>query len=440
MSNIRFIQPISQPSGTFRLLDWLEANFRNPSFQNFRCLVAFAKIKPFYKLHSSIQDWNLKGKSSEIVIGIDHKGTSYQALQYALANFDEARILNVNYSTFHPKLYIFYGSSKATAYYGSSNLTSGGLETNFEGGVILDFNLPHDQAEFDELFKSYLSIVTPTVPCTTLLTPSFLAQLKAKDLLLDETVRTRTPRPSSIVCTAFGSTGTLSPSSPLFGSFPVKPARTIPKSIMTSAASSAGIVLSSSVKHKSTTPSVPTTSGKSSTSTTPVTTSSIIPLLVDGFVTQIAPHDNGEILLSKLAIDQNRSFFVFPFTGRTIPKKPTNPTYPQRNPDPVVNINVFDASGTLLNTVTDYNLNTVYYEKKSEVRITITPSILSGLRFTLGSTDFPILVMKTSTIVGCDYDMDFYAKGSIIYNNYLAICDQTLPSGGNSVSRKMGWI
>ena len=147
----QYIKPADQPSGKFRLIDWLDKNFQNPNYIHFYCLAAFAKINPFYKLHTSIQSWNSRGNTSAAVFGIDHKGTSLQALQYALANFDEVQILHVNYSTFHPKLYIFLGATKASIYYGSSNFTSGGLETNFEGGMIVDFDIPREQLQFDEL-------------------------------------------------------------------------------------------------------------------------------------------------------------------------------------------------------------------------------------------------------------------------------------------------
>ena len=137
MASHRYLCPLDQPIGSFRLIDWIEQNFQSKKFYSFKCQVAFAKIKPFYKLHESIQKWNMDGKSSEITIGIDHNGTSYQALQYALSNFDIVNIIHANYSTFHPKLYIFQGKTNATAYYGSSNFTTGGLETNFEGGIII---------------------------------------------------------------------------------------------------------------------------------------------------------------------------------------------------------------------------------------------------------------------------------------------------------------
>lgn len=72
MPGIRYIQPIDQPKGTFRLIDWLENNFKSHDYHLFLCSVAFAKIKPFYKLHTAIQGWNNRGGRSEAIFGIDH--------------------------------------------------------------------------------------------------------------------------------------------------------------------------------------------------------------------------------------------------------------------------------------------------------------------------------------------------------------------------------
>lgn len=425
MPSYHYIKPSDQPSGNFRLIDWLDKNFQNSDYTHFYCLAAFAKINPFYKLHTSIQDWNARGNKSAAVFGIDHKGTSLQALQYALANFDEVRILHVNYSTFHPKLYLFSGVAKASAYYGSSNFTSGGLETNFEGGMIVDFDLPGEQVQFDEFFDCYSSIAASGLSCITKLTPSFLNTLDASGLLLDETKRSKSSP-------TMNAASTKSTPASLFGGFKIKPARSIPKNIIAMAAAGAGIVMPP-VK-KSNAPATPSAPVSGTVPASPV----VVPVVVNGFVIQIAPHHNGEIFLSKIAIDQNPTFFGFPFTGKTIPKKSANPSYPQRVPDPFVNIRVFDSNGALINTKSNYALNTIYYTKKSEIRITITPSILNGL--TAPPNAYPLLVMRESAVTGCDYDLDFYSVGSVDYNNYLSICDQSLPSGGKPIARKMGWI
>lgn len=430
LADIRFVRPIDQPTGNFRLLDWLESNFLSNDYVHFRCLTAFAKIRPFYKLHTCIQTWKQKNHSLEAIIGIDHKGTSYQALQYVLTSFDITRILHVDYSTFHPKLYIFYGMNKATAYYGSGNFTSGGLETNFEGGTIFDFDLPADQVKFNELLSSYSSLISSSVPCTTILTQNFLDNLLACGCLMDETKpvsRAINPTAFGVNTTGVHTIGEAATATPLFAPFSIKPARSIPANIMVSAAARGGITPVKATQNVS----------QAIQAAIP---SVAIPIIPGGFVIQLAPHDNGEIFLSKQGINQNPAFFGYPFTGLTVPKKSSNPAYPQRIPDPIVNIRVFDATGALVHTENSYPLNMVYYASKSEIRITITPSILSGLHYVKGDFDYPLLVMKVSSVPNCDYDLDFYKSGSADYNNFLTLCNQTLPSGGKSVARRMGWF
>jgi len=148
---------------------------------------------------------------------------------------------------------------------------------------------------------------------------------------------------------------------------------------------------------------------------------------------QIVPHHNGEVLLSMLAVDQNPTFFGWPFTGTSVPKKPTNRPYPQREPDPVVDITVYDTRGAVAATLTSYSLNLVYYTPKSEVRMTIQQSVAGKIPAT------SILVMRQGPS-GLDYTMHIHAPGGPTYNSYLQVCNQTMPSGGRSGARKFGWL
>ncbi len=430
MPDFRFVHPSDQPERVFRLIDWLESNFNSQEYDDFYCLVAFAKIKPFYKLHDSIQKWKRSGKTSNAVFGVDLKGTSYQALQYALANFNVVNILNAENATFHPKLYVFSGENKASAYYGSGNFTVGGLEQNFEGGVIIDYCLPTEQAEFDILLENYYSVFKTATPCIKQLTPKLLEDMKGAGLLLDETSNGSSGNSAS-------SRKRPAVSASLFGKYSAKPPRPISKSIMEEAAKSAGILLPAKAlrrgnRNQGGSPSTPSTGSGS--------LPDVLSTITDGLVIQVNPHHNGEIFLSKIAVNQNSSFFGFPFTGKTVPKKGGNPSYPQRIPDPVVNIRVYDSTGRLVNSELNYPLNTVFYESKSEIRITINKTILAPLDIASVTTDYPILVMRLSSTVGCDYDLDFLKYGSSTYFDFLNICNQELPAGGKPVGRKMGWI
>ncbi len=424
MPHIEIIKPISQPTDEFRLLNWLNERFSSTTYHSFRCLVAFAKVKPLYKMHENIQKWNASGNHTEAIIGVDHKGTSLQALQYALANFQHTYVLHTDHSTFHPKMYIFSGETEAAVYYGSNNLTPGGLETNFEGGVILTLTFPEDADLFDQAMASFESLLPSSIPCCVELTNTILQQLNNGGWLLDESIP-KAVRNLGAIRRAGYTTSTPS----LFAPYKTKLPKAISKTALAVAAASAGITTN---PIGSGTPVTPVISHTAASPAVPIA-------IVEGLVMQVVPHHNGEIFLSMNAIRQNPGFFGFPFTGQTVPKKATNPTYPQRDPDPIVNIFVYDAAGTCVRTEIQYNLNTVFYEKKAEIRITITPSILRGLNYT-GGSDYPIMVMRNSETDECDYDLHFYAKGSTDYSSCLSICDQALPSGGKPVARKMGWI
>ena len=161
---------------------------------------------------------------------------------------------------------------------------------------------------------------------------------------------------------------------------------------------------------------------------------------VSGLVIQVIPHHNGEVFLSKIAVNQNASFFGWPFTGQTVPKKTTNPSYPQRVPDPVIIINVYNENGNLVITHSNFNLNTVYYSKKSEIRITVPQDVV---QFTSPFLDYPYPIMLLNNITNIDeidYLMDIYVPGSDEYTELESLCNQTMPSGGKAIARKFGWL
>jgi hypothetical protein len=154
--------------------------------------------------------------------------------------------------------------------------------------------------------------------------------------------------------------------------------------------------------------------------------------MASGFAIQIKPHHNGEIFLSVSAALQNPAFFRWPFTGATTPKKPGNPSYPQLDPDPVVNIVVYGAPTTPLLTLSMYHLNTVYYEAKSEIRITAAPLVAVV-------PEYSVMIMQTSNTPGIDYDITIHTPASPDYNAWVTACNQTMPSGG-STPRRYGWF
>jgi len=409
MPKITFLKPIDQPLGNQRLLSELSECLNSPQYSQFKLAVGFAKIGPLARLNEHIQKWKSGSNKIEGIFGIDHHGTSIQALQYALLTFNKVyitRATSSRQSTFHPKLYVFHGDEYAVGYYGSHNLTVGGTETNFEGGVKLEFDLgvQADKKSFDELFECWTSLLPENCSATDILTQTVLDNFIRDNLLLDEQIRA--PRRIG------GQVGTNTTSA-----FKVKPPSSLPKSI---------------VERKPIVPPVRLSRIKSKTEK--AKSFEVLPSTT--LVMQIVPHHNGEVFLSKIAVDQNPDFFGFPFTGKTTPKKASNKSYPQRFPDPVVNINVFDADGKILHHLNrqHYSLNMVFYEAKSEIRITVNQELAREI------PSHSILLMYKSEDVASDYEMEIYSPGSDQFKNYLDICNITMPSGGAAEPRKMGWL
>lgn len=405
MPKITLLKMLDQPLGRFRLLDALEECLNDADFNSFKFSVAFAKLGPLLRLDNSITNWISNSKNIEGIFGIDHQGTSQQALEYATQNFNNTYYIHTGKSTFHPKMYIFYGSSKAVVFIGSHNLTVGGTETNFESGLKIEFDLTisSEMAEFKEFHDSWLELI----PHCLLLDNTSLSMLISSGALLDESKRVIRSSSSSSGSTTTSSSSSIKTSPGLS----TKPPRAIPKGTIT----------------------------KMNSSSTPSRTTSTLPISktvpgVNSLAIQITPKANGEILLSKLAINQNPGFWGYPFTGFSTPKKASNPPYPQRTPDPVVNVNLFDSLGIPKDRLNNYNLNTVYYSKKGEIRITFPSGFLPLI------SGYLMMVITTSTSPTADYEIDIFEPGSSQYTHYLACCNQTLPSGGKAISRKMGWI
>ena len=153
---------------------------------------------------------------------------------------------------------------------------------------------------------------------------------------------------------------------------------------------------------------------------------------VRGLAIQIKPHHNGEIFLSRTAASQNPAFFGWPFTGKTTPKKLTNPSYPQLDPDPIVNIAVFGSAPNPLLTLDSYALNTVYYATKSEIRITASP--LVGV-----VPEYSVMLMEPSAVPGTTYEITIHTPDSPEYAGWVTACNQTMPGGGKE-PRKFGWF
>jgi HKD family nuclease len=405
MPIITLQKPSDQPLGKWRLIDDLKANLASGDFNSFYILVAYAKVSPLLKMEESIIGWNAQGKIIHAVFGIDQKGTSKEALLFALDKFKHAYVAHSPKGTlnptFHPKIYIFAGQEKAIAYVGSNNLTVGGIETNFESLIKLELSLPQEKDFFDNLLNCW----NDSLMVSQKLTSELISKLINEKLICTE-------EEMSPASKASGQAKVYSTADELgFPAIKIIPPSPLPPG-----------------KSKS----KPKTQPSQAVSEAP---SAYKKLPAIALAIQIVPHHNGEVFLSKIAINQNPSFFGWPFTGKSTSKKANNPEYPQKVPDPIVNITVYDKMEIPISRHAGYNLNTVYYEKKSEIRITVPQNVVKN------APAYSIMVMQFCPQESQqDYDIEIYAPGSSIYDTYLKVCNQKMPSGGKAVARRFGWL
>jgi HKD family nuclease len=407
--------PLNQPEGKFRLLERLRVNLLSQDFTHFFIITAFAKEGPLLKLKPEIDAWRAAGKSIEAIFGIDENGTSIEALQFAINNFNAsyiAKIVGGARSTFHPKIYIFNGLSRSLAFIGSNNLTPGGLETNAESHVIFDLQLPADIAIHNEVMNCWQDTLRACVTLNAALLTSLVNDNRVISELQMRAQRVVTNRGSSTVV----GTNSLFPRLRIIAPSPV------PRNV---AVTQVPTPIASTILR----PASPVSPVNSVSPNTLLNSTNI-----NALVLQIVPHHNGEIFLSKIALNQNPNFFGFPFTGNTVPKKSSNSSYPQRLPDPIVNLYIYDIADIVVYQSLNLSLNTVYYTTKADIRITITPSVAQTIQA------LSLLVMENSNTLGLDYELHIYPPGSPQYTNYIAACNQQMPSGGSGTGRRFGWI
>ena len=404
MVRFSLIRPFDQPPGKRRLIEDLKSALQDNRFTDFRLIVAFARSGPLYRLRDLLQKWRKSGKSSAAIFGLSHQGTSKEALELALSLFDCVYVVLDPRITFHPKIYLFKGENYAEAFIGSNNLTVGGTEKNFESAVQLMLEIPLDDAEFNMLELSWSELLPQSCPATIELDLVTLEKLVANNIVVEEKSM-RTAASDGDIASVGGA---------LRSELVIVPESPLPKSVI-------GETQQNFVVARDTAPAYKTELAQVATST-----------VVRKHVIQIKPHRNGEIFLSVSAVLQNPEFFSWPFKGQTTPKKIGNPSYPQLDPDPIVNITVFGADLEPVLELSSYVLNTVYYSKKSEIRITASPLVDVV-------PEYSVMIMELSSDEDIDYEIIIHTPDSPEFDAWVAACNQTMPSGGKK-PRKYGWL
>lgn len=410
---ILLFKPAEAPPGVQRLLPFLQKSLRRAEYKECRIIVAFARLSGVARLLPQIREWRSRGRRIEVIVGIDRSGTSREALQVMLDELDAVYITHTadESCTFHPKMYLFEGTRRARGIVGSHNLTLGGLETNFEGGVVMDFDLPAEAAQWKPFRDAWDQLLPAASRTSRILDAALLEGLIQSGQVQTEAGIALTSR--SLAAADAGRMPVAEPD--LFPAMAPAPPSPIPKDVLPG--------LRPVRKARLPKPAV-------------AEEAATLAGLPRGLVIEIIPHHNGEIFLSKKATDVFPAFFGMPFTGRTLPKVAGNPGYPMREPDPKVEWRVYDSHGTLSHR-SRFDLNTVLYTRKSEIRITVTPPLARAM------PEYSVMVMwggSSPLPPGLDYVVDVFAPGSPGQRRWEPVMNVTLPGGGKARPRRMGWI
>lgn len=132
--------------------------FNSNRYDSFTCIVAFASYGGISALTPYIRKEKERGVKIKIILGIDQKGTSKEALEEVLSWGVEAKIYHTgNINIFHPKIYLFENIDIFTMIVGSNNLTEMGLVKNIECSLLIkDIKSNPVHGEFYNYWKSIL--------------------------------------------------------------------------------------------------------------------------------------------------------------------------------------------------------------------------------------------------------------------------------------------
>jgi HKD family nuclease len=167
---------INQPSH-LRAGDWILDHISEVAYTRLQAAVAFVQYSGVARIETPLRNFLESGRTARFVVGIDGNGTSEEGLRSLLsvvADRGEIWVLhNPNQREtpiFHPKVFIFEAPKHSDALIGSSNLTKGGMFTNYEAAIALTLQhrKPSENALRMELQTTFDEWCSPSDVCRRL--------------------------------------------------------------------------------------------------------------------------------------------------------------------------------------------------------------------------------------------------------------------------------
>lgn len=167
-------------------------SFSDAEFNKFSSLVAFASLSGIDGISSAVKNSKQHIKQFGVVVGIDQKGTSKEALEALLGLDIGTRIYyTISHIIFHPKIYLFEGDKKCRIILGSSNLTQTGLCQNIEASFVIDFSKPDEKGEklLKQIYDYFKSFFDGDIGNLNKLTQELIEKLFEGGIIPDESER-----------------------------------------------------------------------------------------------------------------------------------------------------------------------------------------------------------------------------------------------------------
>lgn len=169
----------------------LVKQFNSGIYNNFTCLVAFASYGGVSALTNCIEEGKAKGMNIKVVLGIDQKGTSKEALEEVLSWNVDARVYHtISNNIFHPKVYLFENRDIFTLIVGSNNLTVPGLVQNIECSLLIKDTIDPSSVH-DDFYRYWKGILDGTETHLYPLTQKFIDILFNNKVILSEEQRSK---------------------------------------------------------------------------------------------------------------------------------------------------------------------------------------------------------------------------------------------------------
>lgn len=126
--------------------------------------VAFLKQSGIKTIEDSLMMSLDKGGRFELIVGLDFKTTDPKAMKFFIDLHKQYKTVsfycygdkgdNKNDIVFHPKIYLFRNSKETVSIIGSTNLTQGGLMSNFEVNTIFNEKQPVYYSQLQAIYNS----------------------------------------------------------------------------------------------------------------------------------------------------------------------------------------------------------------------------------------------------------------------------------------------